>query len=382
MTDTRWATVGGSQVEEPPGAKKIQGWNAGEPGGAEFLNWWMNKMGGLGIREILSDADKTFVYTDAGGSYFITPTTTRVLTLPTTSVVTGDRITIHNLSTTISITIEPSGGADMLTFQKGTIELMALQDTPTIGQHWRVLNFNGVNILSDAAQTFEVHHLNIVNHITPTAARNLSLPFTTAIAGDRLKIINLSSSQRISLKAGDGDNIAQFLDGWVEVEALQDSPETVAHWRVLDGGGGARPRYRADLNASDQLDITGFQKVDFDNEVYDNNANYDISSARFTPLVLGVYKITARILWKGGTFSATHALQLAIYQNGSSVAIDIRTGVDAPSQSNELEFLIEVTDLTVADFFEVFAQNSSSDTSDIGGDVTFSFVQGSLVSYL
>ena len=45
MTDPlRWATVGGSQIVEPPDAKKVQGHNAGEPTAAEFMNWWMNQI--------------------------------------------------------------------------------------------------------------------------------------------------------------------------------------------------------------------------------------------------------------------------------------------------------------------------------------------------
>ncbi len=44
MSDKSWATVGGAQIVEPPAAKKTQGWNAGEPAAAEYMNWWMQKM--------------------------------------------------------------------------------------------------------------------------------------------------------------------------------------------------------------------------------------------------------------------------------------------------------------------------------------------------
>lgn len=92
---------------------------------------------------LLADAAKTFVVGDMDRVFLITPTATRILTLPTTSVTAGQIIEIHNLAAAQKITIEASGGTDIATFQDGMMRLVVIQATPTTAAHWRILEVSG-----------------------------------------------------------------------------------------------------------------------------------------------------------------------------------------------------------------------------------------------
>jgi len=99
-------------------------------------------------RVALSDAAHSVA---VWASYVITPTATRVQTLPTTGVVAGDQVEFANLASAQKITINASNGSAKASFQNGTMLLYALQDTPTTPAHWGIKAATGGGSPSFAA---------------------------------------------------------------------------------------------------------------------------------------------------------------------------------------------------------------------------------------
>lgn len=138
-----WARTTPGNIVEPPGAKKDNGWNAKEPVGAQYLNWWMSEIGKKFGAQILDDANVVLTSADLFRPLIQTPTANRVITLPTTGVGAGATIDLHNLATAQKFTIESSDDDDICQFQNGSMKLMALQDAPTDMTHWRILDGSG-----------------------------------------------------------------------------------------------------------------------------------------------------------------------------------------------------------------------------------------------
>lgn len=105
--------------------------------------------------QLLDDAAVTLVEDD-GRLFTITPTTTRIITLPTTGILAGESIEIHNFAATEKITIESSDGDDIASFQDGHMVLMAKQDTPTDRTHWEIVRVSG-----GASPSFYAHRDNV-----------------------------------------------------------------------------------------------------------------------------------------------------------------------------------------------------------------------------
>ena len=85
--------------------------------------------------DALADTAHTLTY--AGDRrHTITPTVTRIITLPTTDVIAGTKITVINLAAAQDVTIESSDASDIVTFQDGLVVLEALIDTPIVDTDW------------------------------------------------------------------------------------------------------------------------------------------------------------------------------------------------------------------------------------------------------
>lgn len=97
------------------------------------------ELNALVIPQLTADADRTYAREDMGKTFVLTPTATRVQTLPTTGIEAGEVISFVNLSDTFAVTVEASGGQDIWTFIGKEIVLRAAQDEPTTQAHWRVI---------------------------------------------------------------------------------------------------------------------------------------------------------------------------------------------------------------------------------------------------
>lgn len=213
--------------------------------------------------------------------------------------------------------------------------------------------------LVDSAKTFVVGDMNQIFVITPTVTRILTLPTTSVQAGDMIEIHNLAASQKITIEASGGADIASFQAGSMKLVALQATPTLDSHWRILDVYGGASPSFRVVLGST-QLNITAIDKVEFDTEDFDTNNNYDSTTLyRFTPTIPGGYLFIAQIEWVG--IIANDVLRLFIYKNGTVLFSTILPANNVPYQ---LLSFIDIANGS-GDYYEIFAQNSNRDTSDL-----------------
>ncbi len=268
--ELKWATVGGSQIIEPPDAKKIQGNNAGQPTAAEYMNWLLQRMIEDNRPNALPDAAKTFGLKDMHRRHVINPSSVRVLTLPTTGVLQGSHIEIFNARSTgpNKITVEASGGQDIASFQNGKMVLAAKRDTPTAS----------------------------------------------------------------------------------------------AHWDIMDGTGGAKPFWRAEMSGTQNIASTAATKIDLDTEVYDPNDDYDpTTNQRFTVSVPGFYRVFAFV-----TVSDLTAFDLtfmSITKNGSNART---AGSLSGNPTTGWTYQIEVTvAMDIGDYFEVVIDSESDSNYNV-----------------
>lgn len=128
---------------------------------------------------VLADAAKTFVVGDMNNIFVITPTATRILTLPTTGVAAGDTIDINNLASAQDVTVEASGGTDIVTYADHRVRFTALQGTPTTDAHWRVEPVTGEYSAASkeiiAVTTIEIGDWDMVATVALNVNHNLTL---------------------------------------------------------------------------------------------------------------------------------------------------------------------------------------------------------------
>jgi len=192
--------------------------------------------------------------------------TSQICVLPTTGVVAGQKFTVLNTSTTL--TVQSSSGVNFASTipisQSSTF--VALQANPTSIGHWLQIYSASFNFRTTAtANSVAVHdanaHLFAANFIpsttsTATAAgtttltiasnqvqvftgsttQTVKLPTTSITAGMEYRIIN-NSSGSVTVQSSDASTISTLTGGAnasaVLFVALQDTPTTAAHWRAI-----------------------------------------------------------------------------------------------------------------------------------------------------
>lgn len=125
----------------------------------------------------LSDAAHTLVKGD-GRSFFITPTVTRIITLPTEGIIEGEPFEIDNFAVAQDITVESSNGNDIATYRGGKREFVAQQDTPTDLAHWRVAAASqlvGDNGVSLKMKVIDIGDWDMDTDVLATVAHGLTL---------------------------------------------------------------------------------------------------------------------------------------------------------------------------------------------------------------
>ncbi len=165
--------------------------------------------------------------------------------------------------------------------------------------------------------------------------------------------------------------------------ALSTAPETTDEFLVSDAGTvkrvdfslmGNTPSFAAKLASDQTIGNNSYTKLAFASEEWDTDSKYDASTNyRFTPTVVGKYRISAIIMYNNLN-NTDHRIQLAIYKNGSFYAMvgDLAAMTDS---SGDPTLNIDITiSLDADDYVEAYTYQ------DTGGNVTiesdYSFFSG------
>lgn len=216
-----------------------------------------------GATSVVTAAGTTTMTVDSTEVQIFTGTSTQTVVLPTTGIAAGQRYSINNLSTG-AVAVQASNLVQLKSVGAGaTLEVVALQATPTTTAHW---NFVVGSIFSTSiaasATTLAVRdaQANLIadNFIpgltsTPTAAgttvltvdsnqtqvftgsttQTVTLPTTSIVAGQGFTIINQSSGLVTVNASGGGTLYALGTSQFIAVIATVATPTTAAHWNIL-----------------------------------------------------------------------------------------------------------------------------------------------------
>lgn len=154
------------------------------------------------------------------------------------------------------------------------------------------------------------------------------------------------------------------------------STATVSQAMLASGVAGNGPAFAVFRNATQSLTSAVFTKIQFNNEQFDTNNNFDsTTNYRFTPTIAGYYYIDCHCYFSGASITFPWAL---IYKNGSAysagTAISPATA-EAISLTSEIIYLNGSTD-----YIEFYAYASGGTSINIGSTaVTLTRASGVLV---
>lgn len=390
---------------EPPTAKQNGGANAGLPEGAQYINWlfntiwkWLRGLSGsyadivvgssaqVTSKDATHDVD-TFVAAIANGDHvhFLKGQTH---TLGQSEDITESDVTITfgadailddgtNFTLTFSgdrIQVGPGqftgftsadiilSGADGKLIANGIPNAsLVVSDDWYIELNNSVLSGVGSIVLPDSDNTLGVYHLGRVLLIDPSSTRVQTLPSTSVLEGDVIKIRNLSSTVKITIEGSDTVDYLSFQDGYIELMSKQDTPTTGGHWKIIFASGGAAPAFHAEGVSDNGLTVE--TKVTMDSEDFDTNGNYDPDTEyRFSPTVPGLYHFSGQI--RLANVTAHDKCWLTIKQNGSTIHF---VQVDNNETSVWLVFTLYVQITTIATYYEVWVDSDDASFDIVGG---------------
>ncbi len=120
-----------------------------------------------------------------------------------------------------------------------------------------------------------------------------------------------------------------------------------------------------------QTNVTGPTKVQFDTKAFDTNGDYDEAvNYRFTPTIPGKYQLNATVHFV--LLSAGNFIDISIFKNGAVIKRKIAMVPTAGSEHS-----LDISDIVsadgVADYYEIFVENFTINTSsiEINGNGTF-----------
>jgi hypothetical protein len=122
-----------------------------------------------------------------------------------------------------------------------------------------------------------------------------------------------------------------------------------------------------------QADVTGAEKVTWETELFDTND--DFASNRFTPTVAGKYILTVQVYWS--SIGDGNSGIVSIYKNGAQEHFIINKA-NLTLMCQTMTVIVDANGST--DYFEIFAEDSNADTSDISGNNDATFWMGSRIA--
>lgn len=115
-----------------------------------------------------------------------------------------------------------------------------------------------------------------------------------------------------------------------------------------------------------QSDITGNEKVTWETELFDTNN--DFASSTFTPMVAGKYMLVVQIYWS--SIGDGNSGIVRVYKNGAQEHFIINDA-NGTLMCQTMTVIVDANGST--DYWEIYAEDSDANTSDISGnnDTTF-----------
>lgn len=170
-------------------------------------------------------------------------------------------------------------------------------------------------------------------------------------------------------------SLDDLVDGGGDVP-INVSTATVSNLKVTTLDASTWPSFSVNRNDTDQTGITGGDQIEFDNEVFDTNSDYDTGLFRFTPTVAGKYLFTASISFKTTTVGDT--VELFLFKNGGAILEQTKIVEDNTFCYLTLTVIVDANG--TGDYYEIFAQNVARDTSAINGFSAVSYWMGSRIA--
>jgi len=138
-----------------------------------------------------------------------------------------------------------------------------------------------------------------------------------------------------------------------------------------------QPSFAANLNGVDQAGIVTATptQLQFSNEVFDNNSDYDVTTYTFTPTVAGIYLFTVSAEVK--SLADAKTVTVFIYKNGVAVAQSKSMTSASASGQAQLNFRAEANGTT--DAFTAYVQHDGGSNKDVDGSNLKSFFQANFV---
>jgi len=136
------------------------------------------------------------------------------------------------------------------------------------------------------------------------------------------------------------------------------------------------PAFSAYLSSNQSIGSGSLAKMQCNTEEFDTNNNYDNSTNyRFTPTVAGYYQVSggAELRYTSGSLSSF----ICIYKNGSAFKFGSNTMNTNVYQQVTVSALIYLNGST--DYVEMYAQQNSGGSANIGGNQNTSYFQAAMV---
>jgi len=146
---------------------------------------------------------------------------------------------------------------------------------------------------------------------------------------------------------------------------------------TLTVAGSVWPYFSVFRTEAFQNSITGVDKIQWTGKDSDTNSDFDnATNYRFTPTVIGKYLFTIQISW--ASVASGEALRLFLYKNGSEIRKDEITAHSSGAPRNHIVSMEETN--TITDYFECFAQNPNTNSSNLFGGKAETFWMGSRIA--
>ncbi len=292
-----------------------------------------------------------------------------------TGVTVTQTLTTHYTVTKSGTNFDNGGNVEMVSAPAATDTLIIARDT-THTQSTDLLYGDPHD--SEAYENMVDRNTLMIQELQAQVDRCLKIPGSDP-DGTTTELVNSvdRASQYIGLDTDGGVIAAATFAAFGVASAfmqtmLDDATAAIARATLGAFGSPEWPSFSVNLGGSQQDNITGTDKIDWNTEVFDTHG--DFAAGKFTPSVEGKYLLIARILWLN--FTANDNGVIWIYKNGAAFRSSYGELIGS-TMSQTISAIVGANGTT--DYFEIFANNVSRDTADIDGDIKDTHWMGSRV---